>query len=221
MVRWLVLTTAIRSQAHAQPPAHGLPHEGQPAPGRASPARPVEGGEPVREGARGAARRAALRPPRRARPTRTATSTWAPSLNKILKDLVMRSRTHGRPRRALRAGLGLPRPAHRAAGGQEPGREEEGHDAGGVPPRVPGLRREVRGHPARGVRAAGDPRGVGAALSHDGPRLPGHDRAPARRPSSRKGSSTRPRSRCTGASPAAPPSPRRRWSTTSATSARR
>ena len=59
------------------------------------------------------------------------------------------------------------------------------------------------------------------ALPHDVARLPGDDRAPARRPSPRRASSTRPRSRCTGASRAAPRWPRPRSSTTSATRARR
>ena len=38
------------------------------------------------------------------------------ALNKILKDIVVKSQLDGRLRRALRARLGLPRAAHRAAG---------------------------------------------------------------------------------------------------------
>ena len=89
------------------------------------------------------------------------------------------------------------------------------------PPGLPRLRRQVHAHPARGVRAAGRHRRVGGSLPHDGAGLRGHDRAPARRRSSRRGSSTRPRSRSTGASRAAPRWRRPRSSTTRTTRARR
>ena len=46
------------------------------------------------------------------------------ALNKILKDIILQEQADGRVPRPLRAGLGLPRPADRAAGGKEPGREE-------------------------------------------------------------------------------------------------
>ena len=38
------------------------------------------------------------------------------ALNKILKDFIVKSQDHGGLRRALRPGLGLPRPADRAQG---------------------------------------------------------------------------------------------------------
>ena len=50
----------------------------------------------------------------------------------------------GRPRRALRARLGLPRPADRAAGRQGPGPKKKRDVAGRVPPGLPRVRREVR-----------------------------------------------------------------------------
>ena len=124
---------------------------------------------------------------------------------------------HGRPRRALRAGLGLPRPSHRAAGRPRPRREEEGDERGGVPPRLPRLRGEVRRHPARRVRAAGRPGRVERALPDHGPVVPGHHRARSSPSSWRRASSTRPRSRCTGASTTAPRWPRPRSSTTRTT----
>ena len=46
------------------------------------------------------------------------------ALNKILKDLVVKSTIDGRLRRALRAGLRLPRPADRAQGRSRAGAEE-------------------------------------------------------------------------------------------------
>ena len=46
------------------------------------------------------------------------------ALNKILKDIVVKSLCDGRLRLPLRARLGLPRPAHRARGGQGSGAEE-------------------------------------------------------------------------------------------------
>ncbi len=124
----------------------------------------------------------------------------------------------GRP---VPAGLGLPRAADRAEGGPGPRREEARDVAAGLPPGLPGLRREVRAHPARGVRAAGRPRRVGGPLPDDVALVPGDDRARSSPPSSRTGSSTRPRSPSTGASPAARRWPRPRSSTTRTTSARR
>ena len=45
-------------------------------------------------------------------------------LNKVLKDIVVKYRTMAGHRSPLPAGLGLPRPAHRAAGRPRPGPEE-------------------------------------------------------------------------------------------------
>ena len=46
-------------------------------------------------------------------------------LNKILKDLVVKSKTHGGALRAVCAGMGLPRAADRDAGGEGTGRQRE------------------------------------------------------------------------------------------------
>ena len=53
------------------------------------------------------------------------------ALNKVLKDIVVKSRAMERMPRAVRAGLGLPRPADRAAGREGARAREEGVDAEG------------------------------------------------------------------------------------------
>ena len=87
---------------------------------------------------------------------------------------------HGGLRCALRAWLGLSRPADRTQG-RSPAGTEEARDVGRrLPSRVPRLRREVRRHHAPGLQTAGRLRIVGQPLPDDGARLPGGDRAFAR-----------------------------------------
>ncbi len=69
------------------------------------------------------------------------------------------------------------------------------------------------GHDVAAVPAAGHPRHVGRAVPHDGLPVPGRDRARLRHGSSSRGSSPSARSRCTGASTAARRWPRRKSST--------
>ena len=57
-------------------------------------------------------------------PYPTGTIHLGTGLNKILKDMVVKSKTHGRLSRAVRSRLGLPRTADRDAGGKRIGREE-------------------------------------------------------------------------------------------------
>ena len=110
-------------------------------------------------------------------------------------------------RRAVRAGLRLPRTADRAEGRSRARAEEARHvasptsaaRAGTTPERFIGVMT------AR-VQAADGVRRLGPALPHDELRVPGRHRARARASSSSAGSSTRARSRSTGASTAG-----RRW----------
>ena len=144
------------------------------------------------------------------------------ALNKILKDIVVAVRIDGRLRRALRAGLGLPRPADRAQGGPRPGREEARHDRGSRSARdVPRVRREVRRHPARASSSGWASWASGRTPTSRWRRATRPRSCARSSTSSRRGSSTRPRSRCTGASPAAPRWPRPRSSTTRTTPAPR
>ena len=83
---------------------------------------------------------------------------------------------HGGLPQPLCSGLGLPRPAHRAPGAQEPRVQERGHEPDGDPEALPGVCREVHRHPARGVQAAGRVRRLGQSLPH-------HELSPTRRPS--------------------------------------
>ena len=118
------------------------------------------------------------------------------------------------PRRALRAGLGLPRPAHRAAGGQGPRAEEEGDE-----------RRSRSGASAGRTPRSSWPssaRSSSASASWASGTTPTSRWRPTTRPRScasspsswRRGSSTRRRSPSTGASRTARRWPRPRSSTT-------
>ena len=139
------------------------------------------------------------------------------ALNKILKDVVVRSRDDDGLRRALRAGLGLPRPADRAEGGQEARVEEAGHERGRDPPGLPRVRAGVHRHPARGVPAAGRGRRLEASVPDDGVPVRGRDRARVRRLLRQGARVPGDSSRCAGASRTGPRSRRRSSSTRSAT----
>ena len=102
-------------------------------------------------------------------------------LNKILKDLVVKSKTMAGFNTAYLPGWGLPRPADRARGGQDAGRSQEGYVDGPDRQRVPQVRPELHRHPARGVPPPGRAGRVGRALLHDALQLRGGDRAPIRR----------------------------------------
>ncbi len=71
-------------------------------------------------------------------------------------------------RRAVRAGLGLPRPADRAGGGEEArqGRRQAGRRR--VPPEVPRVRRRADRHPAPRLQAPGRAGRLGQPVPHDG-----------------------------------------------------
>ena len=87
---------------------------------------------------------------------------------------------HARLRRAVHPRLGLPRPADRAEGRPRARPEEEADEHGGLPPRLPGLRRKVRRHPAPRLQAARRPRHLGRSVQDAEVRLPGGDRPRAR-----------------------------------------
>ena len=200
----------------AQPPQDRIPDARRSGAPRAGVARPLGEGAPVRAHARGpparrgagvrAARRAALR--HRRHPLRHRAQQGAQGHRRPLAD------ADGQARR-VPARLGLPRPADRAPGGEEPGQGRPGAGLGRVPPALRGARAEVRRRHAHRVQAPRLPRQLGRSLPDAGQGLRGDDRAPAGRASSKAGSSTATRSRCTGASSTAPRWPRRRSNTTS------
>ena len=112
------------------------------------------------------------------------------AMNKILKDVVVRSRSDDGLRRPLRPRLGLPRPPDRAEGGQE-ARVEEARDGRRRDPEgLPGVRAGIHRHPARGVPAARRRRALGSALHDDELRLRGGDGLGLRRASTNKTSSS-------------------------------
>ena len=101
------------------------------------------------------------------------------ALNKIAEGFRRQVAIDGRLRRAVRARIRLSRAADRAAGGPR-ARREEARDVGRrFLPRVPRVRRAVRGHDERAVSAARHSRQLGGPLPDDGLPLSGGDRARA------------------------------------------
>ena len=116
-------------------------------------------------------------------------------------------------RRAVRAGLRLPRPADRAEG-RSRARAEEARDVDRRhPPRLPRVRRPLHRRDDRRVQAADGVRRLGPLLPDDELRSTRRTSRGRWASSSSAGWSTRARSRCTGASTAAPRSPKRKSST--------
>ena len=114
--------------------------------------------------------------------------------------------------RPLCAGMGLPRPPHRAPGGKEPGSEKARDGQARDAQEVPRIRGQIRRDPEGGVQAPRRAGGLGQPLPDHELQLRGPP--PGNWPRSpRTAASTRARSRSTGAPPAAPPWPRPRWST--------
>ena len=141
------------------------------------------------------------------------------ALNKILKDIIVKYKTPARLQRALRAGLGLPRPADRVQG--HPGHAQGGRyglGRGHHPQGVRGLRAQVHRHPARAVQAARRARGLGQPVPDAGQGIRGGRAAAVRRHRASRDLSIAARSRSIGASPAAPrwPRPKSNTRTTSA-----
>ena len=103
------------------------------------------------------------------------------ALNKILKDIIVKYKTPARLQRALRAGLGLPRPAHRVQG--HPGHAQGGRyrlGRGHHPQGLRGLRAQVHRHPARAVQAPRRARGLGQPLPDAGQGIRGRRAAAVR-----------------------------------------
>ena len=82
---------------------------------------------------------------------------------------------HGRPLRALRARLGLPRPAHRNAGRKRTRRQRQS-SAGGIPQALPRVRDALRRAAQEGFQAPRRFRPLERSLSHDELRLRSHHR---------------------------------------------
>ena len=93
----------------------------------------------------------------------------------------MRSQLLMGKRVGVPAGLGLPRPAHRAAGREDPGQGRPGAGFGRVPRALRGARAEVRRRHADGVQAPRLRRALGGSLPDAGEGLRGDHRAPAGR----------------------------------------
>ena len=135
------------------------------------------------------------------------------ALNKILKDFVVKSRTM--------AGFDAPYvPGWDCHGlpielkvDRELGPEEDARCAWPTSAAPAATTRRASSTCSARLQAPRRPRRLGRSVPDDGLRLPGRDRAGARAGSSSRGSSTRARSPCTGASTAAPRSPRPRSST--------
>ena len=87
------------------------------------------------------------------------------AVNKILKDIVVKSQDAGRLRRALRAGLGLPRHADRSPDRKD-ARQESAYRRNAAP--LPRLRSRADRAPEGRVPAAGRARRLGPSVHDDG-----------------------------------------------------
>ena len=142
-----------RVERHLQPAADRLLHEGEPADDRAGNRGPLGRDGPLRQDSRRAQGRQDATCCTTGRRTPTARSTSA----RAQQDPQGPGRQvaqHARLRRAVHPGLGLPRPADRTEGRSRARPEEAADEHGGLPPRLPRLRREVRRHPAPRLQAA-------------------------------------------------------------------
>ena len=176
-----VLALPVQLKVHGrleelrQPAPHRLPHEGQPAGGRAGGDCPLGGDGPVRADCESAGRaaqvRAARRPAVRERPG--AHRSRAQQDPEGLRGQV---EVHGRLRRAVRAGVGLSRPADRNAGRQGTRIEEARHEPGRHPAGVPRLRRAPRRRAVRRLQATCGVRRLGPSVPDDAVRVPGGHR---------------------------------------------
>ncbi len=139
-------------------------------------------------------------------------------LNKVLKDFVVRSRLMDGPPRRVRAGLGLPRPAHRAQGDDRARRERQDRQARRTPDddqRRMAIRRECREVrreassklQSRADAAPAHARRLRRSLPDHGPRLRGGGAGGLRRARGAGPRLPRPASRCTGRSRTGPRSP--------------
>ena len=93
------------------------------------------------------------------------------ALNKILKDLVVKSKTMAGFRAPLCAGLGLPRVADRIQGGERIARPFAARSA----EKIGSVREKIRRYPAGAIQAARRLRRLGASLSDHGSGLRSRD----------------------------------------------
>ena len=140
---------------------------GQPARERAEAAGQVGGRAHLRAGAREEQGRQAVHPARRPSVRAYGPDPYRPRLQQDPQGLREQVPCAARVLHALRARLGLPRPAHRAYGGEDPRPRQDGQDrpAHAAPP-LPRMGREVRRRAARGLQAPRRERRLGAPLPH-------------------------------------------------------
>ena len=124
------------------------------------------------------------------------------ALNKILKDLVVKSKTMARISRAVCAGLGLPRLADRIQSGEGIARAFAARSA----QKIRSVRAQVYRYPARAIQTARRLGRLGTSVSDDGSRIRSGNSARVRRSSSKRVWFTKSRSRFSGA-----PARKPRW----------
>ena len=150
--------------------------------GGAAPHRAVAGGRPLRRSCAPRARGAALRPPRRPPLRQRRTSTSGTSLNKVLKDIVVRSRTHGRAttRRTCPGWDCHGLPIELQVDSDSARRRREMSPVAfrrALPRRTPRSSSRIQREEFKRLGVMGE---WDEPVPDDGPRLPGHDRARAR-----------------------------------------
>ena len=146
-------------------------------------------------------------------PYATGAIHYGTAMNKVLKDIVVRSQLLMGKRAVYRPGWdchGLPIEQQVE---KNLGKDARGAGRGRVPAALRRARDEVRRRHAHGVQAARLPRPLGRPVPDAGQGLRGDDRAPAGRLRRARASSTATRSPCTGASSTARRWPRQRSST--------
>ena len=163
-------------QEHDEPPQNRLRDAGQPARERAEATGQMGGGAYLRAGAREEQGRQAAHPARRPA-VRERPHPHRARLQQDPQGLRQQVPCAARLLHALRARLGLPRPTHRAHGGEDARPREDGEDrpAHAAPP-LSRVGREVRRRATRGLQAPRRERRLGAPLPHVHPELRGGQR---------------------------------------------
>ena len=159
-------------QRHPQPAPNRLPHAGGSAPARAGDPGRVAGHGPLRPAPGAPGRRPQLHPPRRPA-LHQRPHPLRPHPQQDPQGHRGQGTVDGRVPLALRAGLGHPRPAHRAPGRARAGRAPRRHDRGRDPRGLPRLRPPLRRHPADRVPPPGRPGRLGPPLPDPRPVLRG------------------------------------------------
>ena len=176
----LVVRSFHGPQGHRQPSPDRLPDARPARRARARASQGVAGGEGLRADPAQERRAREVRLPRRSA-VRQRLDPPGALPEQDLERHRGEARLDEREALRLRPGLGLPRPAYRAASGQAARGEEAAHERERIPPRLPQVRRGAGRGAAPRVPAPRRPGPLGRPLLDDAVQLRGGDSPPARR----------------------------------------